>query len=162
LPDPLVMCNGERVTSKEQWFSQRRPELKTLIQHYMYGYLPPPAKIEAKVEREDPKALDGKATLREVTISFGPPETPKIHLLLVTPNGAKGPVPAFVGMNFCGNHAVVKDPAVRLPTAWLYGHYQGVKDNRATDAGRGTQVDVWAFDQSIARGYAVATFYSGD
>lgn len=162
LPDPLVMLNGERVTTAEQWHKQRRPELKALIQHYMYGYLPPPAKIEAKVEREDLKALDGKATLREVIISFGPPETPKIHLLLVIPNERKQPVPAFVGMNFCGNHAIVKDPAVRIPTAWIYNNYKGVKDNRATEEGRGTQVDVWALDQSIARGYAVATFYSGD
>jgi hypothetical protein len=115
-----------------------------------------------KVEREDRKALDGKATLREVTIAFGPPDTPKIHVLLVIPNERKGPAPVFVGMNFCGNHALVKDPAVRLPTAWMYDRYPGVKDNRATDAGRGTQIDVWALDQSIARGYAVATFYSGD
>ncbi len=161
-PDPLVLLSGDRVTTKEQWFDKRRPELKALFQHYMYGTFPAPAKIDAKVEREDPKALDGKATLREVTIAFGPPQTPKIHLLLVVPNDRKGPVPAFVGMNFCGNHAVVKDPAVRLPTVWMYPNRTGVKDNRATDAGRGTEVDTWALEQSIARGYAVATFYNGD
>jgi hypothetical protein len=38
----------------------------------------------------------------------------------------------------------------------------GVKDNKATDAGRGAQVDVWALEQSIDRGYAVATCYYGD
>ena len=32
LPDPLVMFNGERVTSKQQWFDKRRPELKALFQ----------------------------------------------------------------------------------------------------------------------------------
>ncbi len=162
LPDPLVMLNGERVTSKEQWLTQRKPELKELFQHYMYGYLPPPVKIEAKVEREDRKALEGKATLKEVTISFGPIGTPPIHLLLVVPNERKGPAPVFVGMNFCGNHAVVKDPAVRLPTVWMYPNRAGVKNNRATEEGRGTEVDTWALAQSIEHGYAVATFYSGD
>jgi dienelactone hydrolase len=162
LPDPLVMLNGQRVTTKEKWTEERRPELKALFQHYMYGYLPAPEKITAKVEREDKKALDGKATLREVTISFGPPDTPPIHLLLVVPNDRKGPAPVFVGMNFCGNHALLKDPAIRLPSVWMYGNHPGVKDNRATEAGRGTQIDVWALDQSIARGYAVATFYNGD
>ena len=161
-PDPLVMFNGERVTSKEQWFNQRRPELKALFQHYMYGYLPEPLKIDARVEREDRQALGGKATLKEVTIAFGPPETPKIHLLLVVPNQRKGPAPVFVGMNFSGNHTLVKDPAVRLPTVWMYGNRPGVEKNRATEAGRGTQIDVWALDQSIDRGYAVATFYNGD
>jgi hypothetical protein len=163
LPDPLVMFNGERVTTKEQWQSKRLPELKALFQYYMYGYLPAaPAKIESKVEREDRRALGGKATLKEVTIAFGPPEVPRIHLLLVVPNHRKGPAPVFLGMNFCGNHALVKDPAVRLPTVWMYPNYPGVKNNRATDAGRGTQIDVWALEQSIDRGYAVATFYNGD
>src|SRR4051812_30669369 len=85
LPDPLVMLNGERVTTRAQWETKRRPELKQLFQHYMYGKMPAPVKVGAKVEREDRKALGGKATLREVTLTVGPPEAPKIHLLLVTP-----------------------------------------------------------------------------
>jgi hypothetical protein len=162
LPDPLVLFNGEKVTSKEEWEKQRRPELKALFQHFMYGYLPPPEKIQTTVEHEDREAFGGKATLREVAISFGPPETPKIHLLLVVPNKRKGPAPVFVGMNFCGNHALVADPKVRIPTAWMYPNNPGVKNNRATEAGRGKQIDVWALEQSIDRGYAVATFYNGD
>jgi hypothetical protein len=162
LPDPLVMLNGDKVTTKEQWRDKRRPELKALFQHYVYGYFPDaPDKVEAKLDREDPKALDGKATLKEITLSFGPPKTPPIHLLLVVPNDRKGPAPVFVGMNFHGNHAVVKDPQVRLPTVWV-PNGTGAKDNRATDEGRGTEVDTWALDQSVARGYAVATFYCGD
>jgi hypothetical protein len=163
LPDPLVLFNGERVTMRQQWFDQRRPELKALFAWYMYGAAPPaPAKVEGKVERTDQRAFGGKATLKEVTVSFGPPDVPRIHLLLLVPNARKGPAPVFVGMNFCGNHAVVNDPAVRLPTAWLYANHPGVMDHHATDAGRGTQVDVWALEQSVDRGYAVATFYSGD
>jgi hypothetical protein len=162
LPDPLVMFDGQRVTTKGQWVKKRRPELMALFQHYMYGYLPPAPKVEGKVEREDRAAFGGKATLKEVTVAFGPPGTPKIHLLLVVPNARKGPAPVFLGMNFCGNHALLKDPAVRLPTAWMYANYPGVKGNRATEAGRGKQADVWALEGSIDRGYAVATFYSGD
>lgn len=161
LPDPLVMFNGERISNKQQWIDKRRPELKTLFQHYMYGYLPPVAKIKAKVEHEDAKAFGGKATLREMAISIGPPDTPPIHLLLVVPNQRKGPAPVFVGINFCGNYAIVDDPAIHLPTTWIYPG-PGVKDHRATEAGRGKQADVWALEQSIDRGYAVATFYNGD
>ena len=163
LPDPLVLLNGERVVNKEQWVQKRRPELKALFEHYMYGSSPPaPAKIEAMLEREDRQALGGRATLKELTIGFGPPDMPKIHLLLVVPHERKKPAPVFVGMNFAGNHTVLKDQAIRLPTAWMPGGYPGVKNNRATDAGRGAQEEVWALDQSIQRGYAVATFYCGD
>ncbi|HZT80758.1 MAG TPA: acetylxylan esterase, partial [Gemmataceae bacterium] len=85
-----------------------------------------------------------------------------VHLLLVVPNNRKGPAPVFVGMNFCGNHALVDDPNVRVPTCWMYPGHPGVKNNRASEAGRGKEKDVWALEQSIDRGYAVATFYNGD
>jgi hypothetical protein len=162
LPDPRLLSDGRRVTTKEQWFQERRPELKALFQHYMYGYLPPaPDKVQAVVERTDRSALDGKATLKELTLAFGPPEMPRIHLLLVVPNRRPGPAPVFVGINFHGNHAVVRDPLVRLPTVWVPNR-NGARNNRATEAGRGSEADGWAVDQAIDRGYAVATFYNGD
>src|SRR5438105_2959195 len=162
LPDPLVMFNGQRVTSKEQWINKRRPELKALFQYYMYGSLPPaPKNITAKVEHEDRQAFGGKATLQEIAISYGPAGAPPIHLLLVVPNKTKEPVPVFVGMNFCGNHALGDDPGLRLPTMWMYNG-PGVKNSRATEAGRGKQANGWALEQSIDQGYAVATFYNGD
>src|SRR5262249_37075687 len=124
MPDPLVMLDGSRVGSKDDWFSRRRPELKALFEHYMYGAEPggPGAEVveaKAKVEREDRSALGGKATLREVTVTFGPPDAPKIHLLLIVPNDRKGPAPIFLGLNFYGNHAVLNDPKVALPADWV-------------------------------------------
>jgi hypothetical protein len=44
----------------------------------------------------------------------------------------------------------------------MYDRYPGVKANRATEEGRGKQMAVWPLEQIIERGYAVATFYSGD
>jgi hypothetical protein len=163
LPDPLVMLNGERVASKEQWFNQRRPELKALFQHYMYGAMPPaPAKLEATVERVDRNFLGGKATKKEVTIALGPANAPRLHLLMVVPNRRPQPAPVFVGLNFYGNHAVVNDSSVTLPTTWVPKNAPGATNNHATAAGRGQQTDTWAIEQSIDRGYAVATFYNGD
>jgi hypothetical protein len=163
LPDPLLMFHGPRVTTQEQWFNQRRPELKALFQHYMYGYLPAaPDKIEARAERVDAKFFGGKATKKEVTIQFGPPESPAISLLLVVPNKRAAPAPVFVGMNFCGNHTLVTDESVALPKYWMRDRCAGVVENRATEAGRGSDVDDWSIEQSIDRGYAVATFYCGD
>src|SRR5213593_2906689 len=40
LPDPLIMWDGRPVTSREQWNKERRPELKALFAHYMYGPIP--------------------------------------------------------------------------------------------------------------------------
>lgn len=161
LPHPLVCLDGTRVVSKEQWELQRKPELKRLFQHYMYGAFPEPQKIVAAVERQNDGYFRGKATKKEVTIRFGPEGTPPIRLLLVTPNSRK-PAPVFVGLNFNGNHAVLDDPAIALPTAWMRENKKGVVDNRATDEGRGADAAVWNIEYAIDRGYAVATFYSGD
>jgi hypothetical protein len=165
-PDPLTTIAGDKVTSKEQWEAKRRPELKELFQHYMYGRLPEaPAKVEGVVLHEDKQAFDGKATLREVELhfdAFGKSNPLPIRLLLTIPNDRKGPAPVFVGMNFCGNHCLVTDPKVRIPDVWMYPRYPGVQDNKATEAGRGTQMDVWPLEMAAGRGYAVATFYNGD
>lgn len=162
-PDPLVMLDGDRIQSAEQWRQRRRPELKALFQHYMYGVFPQvPNNVTAHIDREDRRAFGGEATMKQITIRFGPPQTPAIHLLLVVPNRRSAPAPVFVGLNFCGNHAVSDDPTIPLPETWMPKNCAGCQDNKATDAGRGTQKDVWALDQSIQRGYAVATCYCGD
>src|SRR5437763_1981274 len=54
------------------------------------------------------------------------------------------------------------DPLVMLDGRRVATRGQWEMDRRPTDAGRGTEVDVWALEQSIDRGYAVATFYCGD
>lgn len=87
-PDVLATRDGTKITTKKDWEERRRPELKELFQHYMYGRFPAkPTKVTAKVLFEDTKAFDGKGTLREVEITFGPPEWPKIYLLIAVPNG---------------------------------------------------------------------------
>lgn len=163
MPDPRVGRDGSAVTTAADWFATRRPELKAQFEHYMYGAAPPaPKQVRARREREDREFLGGKATLREVTLTCGPPDAPPIHLLLIVPNARKGPAPVFLGLNFYGNHTVVNDPKVALPTVWVPDRSPGEKNHRATDAGRGAQVDTWAADTVIGRGYALATFYCGD
>ena len=154
LPDPLVDLSGKRVASSEDWFQKRRPELQKLFQHYMYGFLPPAVAIESKLEVHDPQYFGGKATKKQLTISFGPPTAPKINLLLVVPNKRNEKAPVFVGMNFCGNHALVNDPAIPLPEGWIYSSCQGTQGERATEASRGSQIDAWALESSIEIGRA--------
>jgi dienelactone hydrolase len=162
-PDPLTFLDGRPVKTRGQWEAERRPELRRLFQHYMYGFFPPaPDKVRGDVLWTDPAALGGKATLRQVAVHFGPAGVPPIQLLLIIPNARKGPAPAFVGINFYGNHMVLPDPAIRLPESWVPPRSPGAVNNRATEAGRGAQTDVWNAELIIDRGYALATFYSGD
>lgn len=158
-----MMLDGRRLTTKAQWLNERRAELITLFQHYMYGYLPPsPKQVQSQLGREDRRAFKGKATLKEVTVTFGPPELPPIHLMLIVPNTRSGPAPVVLSMNYFGNHTLVGDPAVRLSTNWMPERGEGVVNNRATEASRGTWAERWGIERIIERGYAIATFYNGD
>jgi hypothetical protein len=163
MPDPLVMLDGSKVASPEQWAEKRRPELKTLFQHYMYGWMPPAANVSWRDERVDTHYFGDKATKKEVTLAFGNRRgTTKVHLLLVVPNKRTGPAPVFLGLNFNGNHTALADPTIALPTVWMPGSAPAVVDNKATEAGRGKDSDVWSVEKVIDRGYALATFYCGD
>ena len=167
LPDPLVMLDGRKVTSKAQWAKERRPELLALFQHYMYGSLPPkPQHQKAVVTGEYPDFLDGKATLKLITLETGPTNAPRIDLMLVTPNQAsasgKSKYPVFLVMNFCGNHAITTDPRVTLSKNWMSKICPGCTNGVATEAARGFAATNWPLAEIVRRGYAVATFYSGD
>lgn len=164
LPDPLVMFDGTKVASADDWTNKRRPELKQLFQHYMYGHLPAkPQKVVVEKLFQDEGFLDGKATLSESRLAFLGPDLPqRLHVLLVVPNKRSAVVPVFVGMNFCGNHALANHPKIHIPEGWVYKSCDGTENERATEKSRGTQAAVWNLDLIVERGYALACFYSGD
>jgi hypothetical protein len=161
-PDPLVMLNGGPVATRQEWFDRRRPELKSLFQHYMYGWFPAPMEVRGRVTYRDTNFFGGKATLKLVSLKFGPPEAPEIHLMMVVPAQRRGRAPAFLGMNFSGNHRLATDTNIPAPTPWASGGAAAAAHNPATEAQRGTDIHVWELEQSIDRGYAVATYFCGD
>lgn len=163
LPDPLMFLDGSKVSTKEAWLEKRRPELKLLFQHYMYGHLPPsPDHIDARLVATHKDFAGGKGTMKVLEIHTGTGGSPVIDLLLLVPTNQKGPVPVFLAMNFCGNHAVVPDSRVPIPRSWVYSTCKGVMEGHASDAGRGSQAADWAVEKTLERGYALATFCSGD
>jgi hypothetical protein len=110
----------------------------------------------------DRAAFDGKATLSEVTLKFGPPEAPPIYLMVIVPNERKTPAPVVLAINYFGNHTLVRDKNVRLNDNWMPERGAGVVANRATEASRGSWAEIWRIEDMINRGYALATFYNGD
>lgn len=169
LPDPLVANDGSRIANAQQWQEKRRPELLEFFTREMYGRNPGrPAGMTFEVYDRDPEALDGKATRIQIAIRPAGQEGPRMDLLVYVPNGAKGPVPAILGLNFWGNHAIHKDPGIRLTDSWVenssprYVDLAGVDSHRATDATRGVNASQWPVERILSRGYALATMYRED
>jgi hypothetical protein len=117
-----------------------------------------------EVRAVEPRALGGAATRKQVRVWFtGRTDGPWLDLLLYVPNGARGPVPAFLGLNFKGNHAVTRETDVPLTTRWMRNDpKEGRIDHRATEASRGTEVSSWPIRRVLDRGFALATVYYGD
>ncbi|SHE58487.1 hypothetical protein SAMN05443144_10291 [Fodinibius roseus] len=163
-PDPLEMFDGTPVNTIEQWREERRPEIISLFEYYMYGQAPPsPENFRYTVDNIDREALDGKATRKLITLRFGPDGTPPVSLLLIIPNNREGPVPVFFGLNAAGNHSLMDDPAIPLTKAWIKNsYYENTDDNQAHDKQRGTRSDNWPFEKIVNRGYGVATMYAGE
>jgi hypothetical protein len=164
LPDPLLMADGSRVTSAQQWTERRRPELLALFAHTIYGIAPPaPAAMRFEVTDFDRHALGGRAVRKQVTLYLdGTDLGPQTSLLLYLPADAKGPVPVFLGLNFHGNQAVNADPAIAIAHSWVAAPGKGIVDHRATVASRGIEAGQWPIAQILAAGYGVATFFPGD
>ncbi|MFO0958711.1 MAG: acetylxylan esterase [Isosphaeraceae bacterium] len=165
LPDPLVALDGTRIADADAWWKVRRPEIFRLFATEMYGKTPDSRiKITARKVSESYVAIGGKATRQEVDLLFtAEPDGPKMTLLIYRPNQARGPVPAFIGLNFQGNHAVQDDPEIRLSTQWVRNDKNlGIADNRSTEKSRGAEASRWPVSMIIERGYALITAYYGD
>ena len=168
LPDPLLSADGRKVVTTTQWTRERRPQLLHLFEAHVFGKVPVPRNPilpRFLVKSEDQQALSGTAIRREVSIVFAEkPDGPRIDLLLYWPKnvGLSTRVPAFLGMNFRGNHTIHPEPGIALSRRWMRENGKGVVNNQATESTRGTDSSSWPVERIIARGYALATFYYGD
>jgi len=106
LPDPLVLKNGQKVTTAEMWWSRRRPEIVEDFDREIYGRVP---KSTPKVNWEVTETVadtDGnvpvvaKRLVGHVDNSSYPLVTVDIQLTLTTPAHATGPVPVMLEFGF--------------------------------------------------------------
>jgi hypothetical protein len=164
LPDPLVAADGTPIKDAAAWRRKRRPEILRLFEREVYGRAPGrPRSMRVETASVERRALEGKATRKEITVRFSAePDGPRMSLLLFVPNRASGPVPAFLGLNFQGNHGVHADPGITLSRQWMRPNGPGVVDNRATEASRGSEARRFPVETIVDRGYALATAYYGD
>ncbi|WP_203329072.1 glucuronyl esterase domain-containing protein [Candidatus Laterigemmans baculatus] len=167
LPDPLITASGDQVVSAEMWREQRRGEILELFATQVYGKAPAaPPEMRFETLSVDKEALAGKATRKQVRVLFtGKSDGPSMDILIYQPHTAStdSPVPAFLGLNFYGNHTIHPDPEIVLSESWMRSNPdKGVVDHRATEASRGVSAKSWPVEKILDRGYALATIYCGD
>jgi hypothetical protein len=108
LPDPLVLKNGQKVTTAQMWWNQRRPEIVEDFDREIYGRVPkdtPKVKWEVTSttnEKNGDVPVISKELVGHVDNSSYPAITVDIQLTLSTPADAAGPVPVIMEFGFGG------------------------------------------------------------
>jgi len=102
IPDPLTLNDGGKVTTGKVWWDKRRPELVEAFSKYVYGRVPATVpSVNWTVAAEDHEMIGftpviAKDLIGEVDNSAYPAIKVRIHMTLVTPANAKGPVPVLM------------------------------------------------------------------
>jgi len=138
VPGLLVTSDGGRINNASEWEKKRREEVLELFRENVYGRVPSTSyNMKFTIEKEDGKAMEGKATLKQVVITIeSEGKALDIPLTVFIPNNAPKPVPAFL-----------------------------LIDNRGpanTDPERIVKSEFWPAEEVAARGYAIAVFYNAD
>jgi hypothetical protein len=108
VPDPLTLNDGSKVTAPEMWWKQRRPQIVDMVSKYVYGYVPANVpKVTWTVTTVDHEMIGftpviAKDLIGEVDNSGCPAISVKIHMTLVTPANATGPVPVLMEFTRAG------------------------------------------------------------
>lgn len=160
----LVSCDEQpriygaeplEISSLRQWERVHRPAIYDFFEKEVYGRMPEkqvPIRYELLSEGE---ALGGKAVRREVAMHIEGMATP-VPILMYIPAAAEGTVPAFLGMNFKGNHQINPDPEITISVNAPKGEELG------SDPERGAATSRWPLELLMDNGYALVTIYRGD
>ena len=95
LQDPFLKSDGERVSTKEDWAEQRQ-YLKSMLEHYQYGEMPPVPKDVIVKETLSEDIYDGIATRKLYTLTMKRNgKSLDFHFGLIKPEG-NGPFPVII------------------------------------------------------------------
>lgn len=154
-PELLVTKKGTKVTTAEQWWKQRRPEIVEDFEREVIGRVP---KNVPKVTWSVSNMVDGvvgtfpaigKQLIGHVDNSAHPDITVDIRMTVVTPKSAKGPVPVLMMFGGFGGDGMPRRAGEPEPT------------NRFRGFGNVTFADPPSQEQLLAAGWGYATINPG-
>ena len=120
-PEALTLKNGEKVTSAEMWWQQRRPEIVEDFEREVVGRVPANVpKVTWEVTQTVNTTVDGlpvvaRQVIGHVDNSAYPALSVDIKMAVVLPADAKGPVPVLV---MFGSGGMPDEVVPRFPGAF--------------------------------------------
>ncbi|MFO1500528.1 MAG: acetylxylan esterase [Verrucomicrobiota bacterium] len=155
LPEALTLMNGQKVTTPEMWWRQRRPEIVEDFEREVIGRVPKnvPKVTWTVVSNIDnglvgTLAARGKQLIGHVDNSAFPDITVDMRMTVVTPAAAKGSVPVLMMFGGFGGSGLPRPAGSPAPT------------NRLAEFG-GPYKDPPSTEQLLAAGWGYATINPG-
>jgi hypothetical protein len=115
LPDPLVLANGQKVTTAKVWWQERRPEIVEYFDKEIYGRVPPDVpKVKWEITGTVDTTIGGVKAITKHLIGHAdnasfPGIKADIQLTLTTPANASTGVPVIMEFGF------VFPPGFKMP-----------------------------------------------
>lgn len=123
LPDVLTLKNGQKVTTPEMWWNQRRPEIIEDFEREVIGRVPKDVpKVTWTVVSNVTDGLvgnlpaSGKRLIGHVDNSACPAINVDIRMTVVVPQQAKGPVPLLMMFGGFGGDGLPRPAGTPAPT----------------------------------------------
>ena len=140
LPDVLTLKNGQKVTTPEMWWNQRRPEIVEDFEREVIGRVPQEVpKVTWTVISNVTEGLVGKLSAKgkrlvgHVDNSACPSITVDIRMTVVTPAHATGPVPVLMMFGGFGGDGLPRPAGTPEPTNRFRGFGGPFKDPPSTE-----------------------------
>lgn len=166
--DPLTFLDGTPVT--QSTWDARRAEIRSIFEENMYGRIPAKSQIYTQKFDSGSTTVTGNtasgsygAIREQYHMWFKSDHSgPCIDWLVIRPSGSSATNPAKVifGLIFQGNHNVLPDTQIAIPTCW-YDNWSDfyISGNRAQASGRGCMLKSgkryhYPIDYFLSRGYA--------
>ena len=101
-PDLMTLHNGRKVTTSNQWWKLRRPEIVEDFESEVYGRVPKDGpKVTWQVTETDPEFIGFRPVIAKRIVGHVDNSTDAaikvdMQMILVLPSNAKGPVPVLI------------------------------------------------------------------
>jgi hypothetical protein len=155
LPDPLTLKNGQKVTTPDIWWKQRRPEIVEDFEREVIGRVPKNVpKVTWSITTQAMDRVVGeipvvaKQLMGHVDNSACPAINVDIQMTLVTPANAKQRVPVLMMFGGFGGSGFPRGPGEPAPTRPGFGGFASTNGPSSTE-------------QLIAAGWGYATIVPG-
>ncbi|MEO8429854.1 MAG: acetylxylan esterase, partial [Verrucomicrobiota bacterium] len=156
VPDPLILKNGQKVTTAGIWWKQRRPEIVEDFEREVIGRVPKNVpKVTWTITTQAVDRVVGeipvvaKQLVGHVDNSACPSIEVNIQMTLVTPANTKEPVPVLMMFGGFGGGGFPRRPGEPAPT------------NRFGAFGGGTNAGPSSTEQLVVAGWGYATINPG-